>query len=301
MKAKELSSLFGMAMVSHENNMILPEIYACGQDRIYRLDTGSSTNGKANILWTWLKSETIGDIPDDIIKSNAPVNDCKPKNNNNWVLVTDGYAVILLENATKKALFYAHTPNSHSSELLPNNRIAVALSITEKGNAIEIYDIDKSDQVLFRDTLYGCHGVVWINERERLYVLGTNELREYSLEKWMSSSPRLKLEASWELPTNHGHDLYSVSNNKLLVTTAASVYEFELHQKTFSSFKPLETVNDVKSVYYNEKTNQLIYTMAEPDQYTKEESWWTENIYIRNPDRKITIPKFRMYKVRAIV
>ena len=136
-------------MTSHQNNITWPEIYACGQDRIYRIDTGSSTDGKANILWTWLKSETIGDIPDDIVKSNSPVNDCKPKNNNEWILATDGYATILLEKATKKALFYARTPNSHSSELLPNNRIAVALSIKEKGNAIEIYDIDKSDHVLF--------------------------------------------------------------------------------------------------------------------------------------------------------
>lgn len=57
----------------------------------------------------------------------------------------------------------------------------------------------------------------------------------------------------------------------------------------FSVFDLLKDKADVKSV--NLRGNHLIYTIAE-------KSWWTNNIYSVNPDKRIHIPGIRLYKVR---
>jgi hypothetical protein len=221
------------------------------------------------------------------------VNDCKPVDGNRKILITGGATVVMLDRETKKCLFYAHTPNSHSVDLLPGNRLAVALSIAEGGNSLQLYDVDKPDRILFRDSLYSGHGVVWMPERERLYALGFDELREYSLKNWKTASPALQLERMWMLPDESGHDLSRVSKDRLLVTATHGVYLFDIVQEHFKPFEPLQDVPEVKSVNYCETTGQLVYTKAE-------ESWWTHHIYLKQPDRTLTLPDIRLYKARVM-
>ncbi|MDR0451093.1 MAG: sugar phosphate isomerase/epimerase, partial [Treponema sp.] len=125
---RELKERFFEISADHSRKMF----YVCGQDSVFEIDTEKSSGTDVRYAWTWNKKETSGDLPGDIRESNAPVNDCKSVGNGTRILVTDGYCTLLLEKKTKKALFYAYTPNSHSSALLPGNRIAVALS-TAKG------------------------------------------------------------------------------------------------------------------------------------------------------------------------
>jgi hypothetical protein len=132
-----------------------------------------------------------------------------------------------------------------------------------------------------------------MEERLRLYVLGDDEVREYSLKNWDSSSPTLKMEKRFPLPNNNGHDLSRINKNTLLITTEKHTYTFDLTDYSFKIFDPLESSREVKSVYYNDETGELIYTAAE-------ESWWTHNIYLKNPDKKITIPDLNMYKIRVV-
>jgi hypothetical protein len=204
-----------------------------------------------------------------------------------------GGGVLLLERSTKKCIFYAHAPQAHSADLLPNGKIAVALSTTEKGNSIEVYDVNKSEKLLFRDELHGAHGAVWMAARNRFYALGNAELREYSLKNWDTATPQLVLDRSWNVPGAGGHDLSMINNDSLLVCCNAKVHLFNINTGVFDTFEPLKDLKDVKSANYVQSSGWVVYTQAE-------ESYWTENIYMVNPEKKLTIPGYRMYKVRLM-
>ena len=180
---------------------------------------------------------------------------------------------------------------AHSADLLPNDRVAVALSTHKLGNSLEIYDISQPEKVLWRDSLYSGHGAVWHAERESLYALGYDVLREYKLKDWQSDKPSLELKQSWPIPVKSGHDLVKVDAKRMLVSGHEGVYWFDVESGEYSPFEPLaETVN-VKSVNYNARSGRLVYTKAE-------ESWWTHHIYQENPAKVITIDSMNIYKVR---
>lgn len=87
-------------------------------------------------------------------------------------------------------------------------------STSVEGNSLELYDIQKPEQVLFKDSLYSGHGTVWQESNETLYALGFDELRAYSLKDWETSSPSLHLEKVWKTPIERGHDLIAVTENR---------------------------------------------------------------------------------------
>ena len=64
---------------------------------------------------------------------------------------------------------------SHSADMLPGNRIVVANSTNPRGNSIEIYDISRSNECIWRDSLYSGHGVVWSEKYQSLFALGYDE------------------------------------------------------------------------------------------------------------------------------
>lgn len=267
-------------------------IYACGDDRVLLIDASLSGGEEVKIIWEWRAAESKG-LPESYRSIMLTNDDCKPVDDGSKVLVTSsGGGVVLVDRESGDSLFHALVPNAHSAEYLPGGRIVVALSTAEEGNSLELYDETRPEEVLYRDSLYSGHGVVWIEGRRRLFALGGRELRSYSLKNWDSEKPGLKLEHCWNLPDEGGHDLSPVSPDKLLLTTHNNVWEFDISREVFSVFAPLEGFKDVKSVNFDPHTGRLIYTKAE-------ESWWTENIYLRNPEKVITVPGMRLYKVRA--
>ena len=268
-------------------------ILVCGQDKVLMIDPAKSDGEQLNIVWQWQVSDSAAQVPTLWQKYLPPLNDCKPVDGNSKILISGGRGVVMIDRATKKCLFYAYTPNSHSIELLPDNRIAVALSTANEGNSLQLYDVDKPDRILFKDSLYSGHGVVWIDGRKRLYALGFDELREYSLKNWHTYTPALQLDRKWTLPGEGGHDLSLVSNDCLLVSNHEGVYLFDIPSEAFTPFEPLAKVHDVKSVNYNTLSGRLTYTKAE-------EKWWTFNVYQKYPDKTLTIPNIRLYKVRTM-
>jgi|WetSurMetagenome_2_1015567.scaffolds.fasta_scaffold01101_11 hypothetical protein len=269
------------------------EIIACGDDQVIIVDRMNSDGNNVKISWRWKASEASA-LPDTFKKYMIPTDECKPVDGNKKILITSsGGGIVLVDRATKQTLFYAHVPMAHSAELLPSDRIVVALSTATGGNSIELYDIKISERAIFRDSLFSGHGVVWMPEMKRLFALGYNELRSYSLKNWDSEKPELQLINKWLLPDNSGHDLISVSDTKLILTTANGVWVFNTSNEQFSAFELLEGIKNVKSVNYNESTNELVYTKGEI-------SWWTHNIYCRNPDKIFTIPGINLYKVRVM-
>lgn len=268
------------------------EIIACGDDQVIIFKHNRTSDSTVNVVWRWNVADAI-DLPPEYQKYMIPTDECKSIEGNRILITSSGGGVALVDRESKKCIFYTYSPMAHSAELLPGNRIAVTLSTDPKGNSIELYDINKSEKVIFKDSLFSGHGVVWMEAIERLFVLGYDELRSYSLEIWDSENPKLNLTEKWTLPDNGGHDLAYVSDSSLILTTSNTVWKFNAVSEHFTPFELLMDVGNVKSVNYNEETGELIYTKGEIN-------WWTHNIYCKNPDKVYNVPDIKLYKVRVI-
>ncbi len=268
------------------------ELAVCGEDRLLVIDTEKSTADSVHVVWSWKVSEATSQLPEEYQSHLRVLDECKMyEDNSKFLLTSSTGGALLLERETKKCLFYAKVPMAHSAELLPGNRVAIALSLHPKGNSLELYDVDRSEICLYRDSLYSGHGVVWMEKQSLLYALGYYELRAYSLKDWETSSPQLQLEKTWTLPHSNGHDLSRVSENELLVSGHDGVVWFNTETETFAPFEPLKDVENVKSVNYDKESGELFYTKAEI-------SWWTHHIYGENPSKVFTIEDIDLYKVR---
>ena len=268
---------------------------ACGDQDLYIVDAAASEGDSLAILWHWNTSESHGQIPEEAIQWIRVLDDCKPVNGGEQLLLTSSAGgTLLLDIATKKCLFYARTPMSHSAEMLPGGRIAVANSTHPEGNSLEIYDQSRSNVCVWKDSLYFGHGVVWSEKYRKLFVLAYEELRKYSLKDWETESPSLFLEETVTIPGVGGHDLVPAGEDALLVTNHEGIFLFDIRSKSFTPFEPLEGIKNVKSVNYDKPSGHLVYTVAET-------RWWTNHVYFKNPDKVLSFPpEWRLYKVRTL-
>lgn len=271
-------------------------VAVCGDDKVWIIDFSKSEGTDREEIWFWQADKSVKGLPAEYIDRLQTIDECKAVDNNTKMLITSSSSsCLLIDIPTKEVLFYAKVTNAHSADLLPNGRIAIALSVNNSGtgNALELYDVKQPEKCIYRDSLYSGHGVVWNPKRESLYVLGFKELREYKLKDWQSQSPSLDRVAEWELPINSGHDLSPVGDDRMLISGREGVVWFDIEKQEFSPFEPLKDVRGVKSVNLDPKTNRLIYTKGET-------SWWTQNIYQKNPDRTVRIDSVRLYKARPL-
>ena len=209
------------------------EIVVCGDDKVWIVNVDNSEGKNLDIVWKWNAQES--NIPDDFKKYFRGMDECKTAKNGDWLLTSSSAGgAAIIERSSEKCLFYARVPAAHSIELLPDNRVVVALSHNEEGDCIQLFDINRPNQVLFQDSLFWGHGVIWMKNRQLLYALGFNELKAYSLKNWKSEQPTLQMEKVWKLPTDDGHDL-----------------------KKF-----------IKSFNYNKENGILSYTQAEIEWWT---------------------------------
>ena len=268
---------------------------ACGDEDVYIVDVGKSTEDSLDVIWHWNIFETYGQIPDKYRDAIRVLDDCKPVDGGSKLLLTSSAGgTLLLDIATRKCLFHALTPMAHSADMLPGDRIAVANSTTPAGNSLEIYDVSNPDVVVWKDSLYSGHGVVWSEKYQRLFALGYKELRKYSLKDWDSASPTLVLEESVPLPGIGGHELSPAGEDGLVITNHDGTYIFDIQEKKFTPFAPLEGLGNVKSLNYDPVSGRIIYTVGE----TK---WWTNHVYLKSPDKVLSFnPKWRLYKVRVL-
>ncbi|MBP3775307.1 MAG: hypothetical protein ILA34_08155 [Bacteroidaceae bacterium] len=271
-------------------------IVICGDDKIRIIDPEKSDSSHTSIQWEWTAGNILpSGIPSSFYSCFQTMDECKPVANNTQLLVTSssgGAAVI--EIATKKCLFYARTPNAHSIEQLPNNRIAVAMSTSSNtmANSVCIYQLGQNNSILYRDTLYFGHGVVWNATTERLYALGSNELRAYKLTNWDTDKPSLTLDRIYNLPVSGCHDLSRISDRYYLITAAQNVYLFDTSKGSANVYPSMMGHTSIKSINLNPLTGQIIYT--EP-----EESWWTFHVKSINPEWSFPVPDQKVYKVRV--
>ena len=284
--------LLAAAMVASCSPYGENHVAVCGGKEVKIIDMAKSDGETLHEVWSWCIEDPTEGLPAEYAEYLNPLDECKFVDGNSKLLLTSSTsAVVLIDLKTKKNLFYARVPMAHSADLLPGDRVAVALSTHKLGNSLEIYDIAQPEKVLWRDSLYSGHGVVWHAERESLYALGYDVLREYKLKDWQSDTPSLELKQSWSIPVKSGHDLMKVDAQRMLVSGHEGVYWFDVESGEYTPFEPLQSTENVKSVNYNAKSGKLVYTKAE-------ESWWTHHIYQENPTKVITIDDMNIYKVR---
>ena len=270
-------------------------VVACGDKDLYIVDAASSTGDSLKVVWHWNLDEARGALTDQQMHYSRVMDDCKPVDGGKRLLITSSAGeTLLLDIATREILFHARTPMSHSADMLPGGRIAVANSTHDEGNSLELYDVSKSEECIWKDSLYSGHGVYWSEKHNSLFALGYKELRKYSLKDWETGSPSLELEETYELPSVGGHELSPAGDDALIVTNHEGVFLFDIASGSFSPFAPMEGKPHVKSLNFDPATGRIVYTIAET-------SWWTNHIYCLNPDKTLTFdPEFRLYKVRAL-
>jgi len=270
------------------------KVIVCGDTSLRIVDVAKSDNDTTCISWKWDIREARNQLPEDFQERNTSIDDCKPVNKGRQILLTSSSgSTILLDIKTRKCIFYARTPMAHSAELLPEGRIIVANSTHPQGNNLSLYDIKNPDVCIWKDSLYSGHGAVWSQKYNSLFALGFAELRRYTLQNWDSARPFLKLEQTWGLPGTSGHELSPSGEDQLIVSMHEGVYLFDCPSGEFLPFRPLEKVQNVKSVNHNPSTGRLIYTKAETE-------WWTNHVYFTNPSLTVSFdPDYKLYKVRV--
>lgn len=129
-------ALFVFILLSACGNGKANEIIVCGDDQALIIDVDKSEGKNVHVTWAWQVSDVAKILPPEYQKYMIPLDECKPVDGGSKILLTSsGGGVLLLDRESKKSLFYAHVPMAHSADLLPDGRVAVALS-THKNETI---------------------------------------------------------------------------------------------------------------------------------------------------------------------
>ncbi len=263
-------------------------ILVCGDSKVLLVDYANSKDSIPEIIWSW-DAHLAQDLPEEYkTKKFNSVDDCRAVNNGKQILISSSSgAIAILNREDKKVIFYTDVPNAHSIEILPGNKIIAAASTNVKGNKLMVFDINSPEILLFSDSLYSAHGVVWDDSRKSLFALGYDVLREYKIENEIE----LVLKEEWKIPGIGGHDLQMApSKDKLFITEHTGAWAFGLENKQFNKIDKFPDAENIKSLNQN-KSGQFVYTVPE-------ESWWTYHVRFHNPSGFLSFPDMRVYKAR---
>lgn len=280
------------------------QLLVCGDSMIYHInaDVAVQKGFNSSIIWQWDAKSVMNVIGKDGLR----LDDCKPVVDNSKILVTSsrGFALVL-EKETKEMLWYSSvSTNAHSAELLPGNRIAVACS--DKGDCIQIFDLAKSNTVLFSVPLTSAHGVLWNEKHQRLYAIGGNYMYIYKLTDWETNSPKLTLEntISTYRIVNGTHDLTYVNEDTFLVSGQYSAF-YDIPKGAFTQLPRFMNSKALKSVNYNITTGECWYVDATNPEgefdWSSKTIHYTDDVQSTAPDKKtIKNVPINMYKVRVL-
>jgi hypothetical protein len=266
-----------------DENLVL----VCGDSKVLLVKAAKSNDTIPEIVWSW-DAHTASDLPDSFKpeKFNT-IDDCKAVNHGTQILVSSSSgAVAIINKDDKKVLFYAEVPNAHSVEILPNNKLVAAASTTKNGNRLMLFEIENPAKLLFSDSLYSAHGLVWDAAGNSLFALGYDVLREYKF-----NSDKLLLQEEWKIPGISGHDLQMLPDGEnLFVTEHTGAWIFNIENKQFDKIDGFPDAEDIKSINQN-KGGRYIFTIPE-------ESWWTYHVKFLNPEGSLSFSGMHVYKAR---
>jgi hypothetical protein len=270
------------------------DLITCGWDEVAALRI---TGTNVVTLWTW--TATNSNLPEWSKPLFATTDECKPYPGGK-VLVTssggptlNGAVALIVPQASSASnvLFYARAPNAHSADLLPGNKVAVAMSYHPNGNRMAVFDLAQSDVELLSVDLFGAHGVVWDEARQVLWGLADTYIRQYRLQDW-ETNPQLHLISTTPLPDIAGHDMIPVANTpELTISTGSHCWLFNRDTRTFVKHPLLGNTPNVKSISTHPITSGIVYVQADT-------SWWTERLRFLAPAQTLHFPGARFYKAR---
>lgn len=269
------------------------QVIVCGGPEVFIVPADVEQLSDADRVWRWTAADSP-EIPVDLRAKFRTTDECKPVGEKILITSSSG-GVALIRRSDKSCLFYTSATNAHSACLLPNQRVAVAASFG--GDELMIFSLHQSGGELApiaRLELLGAHGVLWDEDREKIWALGEDELLLIDLQE-LEERIGLVVNRRWNLPTSGGHDLMPGRDGEsLLITTDTSVYRFEKRSSTFAPFEPLAGAKKVKSIDEHPETGRIVYHQAD----TSQDIWWSDKIRFLDPERISTVANERLYKVR---
>jgi uncharacterized protein DUF6528 len=271
------------------------ELIVCGWDEVFILDMAKKKDGKPAKIWSW-RAEDRTDLPDDFKKLFGATDECKPFEQGQKILITSsGGGVALVDRKLDEVLFYAQISNAHSADLLPNNRLAVAVSCPrdKSGNRLILFDLAKNNQELLSVELPSGHGAVYDEKRKILWALSGMDIRAYILQDWDSANPKLIKTDTIPLPEFGGHDFYPLNDSpSLSVSTSQHCWLFDRDTKKITPHSDLADFVNVKSICQHPLSRQLVYVQS------GKKHWWSDKINFLNPEKDFQIPNEHFYKAR---
>lgn len=283
------------------------ELIVMGNNMLYIFDASKALKDgdfRNAITWSWdaqSASEKTGIKREQL----DYIDECKVKENGEKLLITGAHGwCIYLRKSDKEPLFWTDkTFQAHSAELLPGDRVVVACSVPK--NQLHLYDIDNPGKILQSIDMMHAHGVYYCKKRNRLYAVGENCLKVFRLENWNGSKPRLVLESTvgttWYV--SDVHDLVPLDENTLILT-GNNAAKFDMRTGKLSHWDRFNGVCSIKSMNYNPKTKEIIYTYANPDECQGAFSWSNWKVRcsydLKDVDEFIiNTPEINGYKVRV--
>ena len=232
-------------------------LLCAGGNELFVVDAQAAESGVVKKLWTWSGATTAG-LTDAERPRFRNLDECRAVADGRNILITaSNSGCALVSYPAGEIVWQASVTNAHSIELLPNERVVVASSLS--GDALVVFDLATSHTPLARTPLPSAHGVIWDASRERLWALGFDELRTYRLENWETAKPSLTLDETFLLPDDDGHDLRAVPHgNDLALTTAKSVLLFDRAAKKFRKHPQFPQLEHVKSIDVHPATGRIV-------------------------------------------
>ena len=248
---------------------------------IYNLQTGEK-------VWSW-KPTSNSTVSSSGYSFNN-VSDAKPCYNGTCMMgVASGGGAAIVRLSDNKLIFLANPGkdsgdgvygNTHSIEVLPNNRVVCS---NTAGNQLKVYNIDennvKQTSPVFTLKFQNGHNVVWDKKRNCLWSAGQSSLYKFSYNETTGALTEL---ANYPFPDDctSAHDFVKIWNqDRYIMTTEQKCFEFDPNTNTYSvsnSFQP----NDIKSVSTGPKGFRTICAVPE-------ESWWTSHVLDYNTGEQV--------------
>lgn len=272
------------------------ELLLCGFEEVFAVSPATLATGKVEKLWSW-RARDREDLPEGMARFFGTTDDCKPIRDGRQILVTSsGGGCALVDYPSGEVRWSAFVENAHSIELLPGDRVVVAASTAKGGNRLALFDLSRSETPIWHTPLHSAHGVVWDEARGSLWALGFDELRRYSLADWDSKAPSLKLERTYRLPDESGHDLQPVpGSDDLVITMHHTVSLFDRGREEFRPHPALKDRQDVKAVAIHPTTGETYFVQGDPP------NWWSGSVRSLAGPTTLPVAGERLYKARWLV